>query len=921
MGDLSVMIGHVSTGFSAAIMLPSGTITFFFTDIEGSTRLWESHPDAMRIALARHDELLRNTIESHGGYVFKTVGDAFCAAFATASEALSAALSAQECLRAEPWKEATAPRVRMAIHTGSAQLRDGDYFGPPLNRVARLLAAGHGGQILLSDVSHDLTRDQLPAQVSLRFLGEWHLKDLARPEPIFQLCHPSLPLDFPPLRTLDDPTLPNNLPQQVTSFIGRENELNEIQRLLTGTRVLTLTGSGGAGKTRLALQTAAEALDATTYPDGVWLVELAPLADAGLAADATIDVLSIPRIPGDSRPALTALIDSLRNKRLLLLLDNAEHVLTGAASLTDAVLRACPGVKVLVTSREALNIAGETAYRVPSLSLPAPGEATRTATPESLSQFEAVRLFIDRARAALPSFVVTNANAPTVASICQRLDGIPLALELAAARVRALPAEEINRRLDDRFRLLTGGSRSALPRQQTLRAAVEWSYNLLTESERLTLRRLSVFAGGLTLDAAEQVASGGSIEDWEVLDLITSLVDKSLVVFDQKAEPPRYRLLETVRQYARERLVDAEEDAVTTRDRHLFWMLTLTKAITDDNALEALESETDNIRTAMEWGTASLRSDPLVPLELLERLVDIGWTLSGRLAEAREWARRLVDRFASPEHVAERANALRYEAGLAWYQGNVEEARPLMEEAVCLEEALGNSERAQRSRLHLGVAYLCAADYEAARPIFEQNMVRLAEHDQGEWHRFQVATNLYRLGRVQYGTGAIDEAARLFHESLTLFLLDDGRFEDRYAVPRALFLTRLCLAHIARVRRQWQEAAEQWLVTVSFLEVCPESRLVAMGIEGIALLAYARNEHEMAIRLWGAADRLREQSGSRPHADEEQEQVPARGAIEAAMGAETFEKVWSQGQVLDRAAGLRAAITFLETVSGEFQDA
>jgi class 3 adenylate cyclase len=480
---------------------PTGTITFLFTDIEGSTRLWEQQPEAMEAALARHDALAADAIQRHEGTLVKHrgEGDSLFAVFARAADAVAAAVALQQALITEPWPAQTVPRVRLALHTGDAVLRDGDYFGPAVNRCARLRAVAHGGQLLLSSATQELVRDALPEGVTLRELGEHRLRDLARPERVFQLLHPDLPADFPPLASLN--TLPNNLPQQVTSFIGREKEMAEVRRLLDKTRLLTLTGSGGTGKTRVSMQVAADLLEGEG--DGVWLVELAPLADPALVPQAVATALGIREEPG--KPLSQTLVDFLKPKRLLLLLDNCEHLLAACAELAEQILRHCPGVQILATSREGLNIPGETTYRLPSLSLPDPRQLPSSV--EGLTQYEAVRLFIDRATAAVPSFTVTNQNAPAVAQLCVRLDGIPLAIELAAARVKALSVEQINARIADMFRLLTGGSRTALPRQQTLRAAIDWSYDLLSEKEKILLRRLSVFAGGWTLEAAEQVCA------------------------------------------------------------------------------------------------------------------------------------------------------------------------------------------------------------------------------------------------------------------------------------------------------------------------------------------------------------------------------------------------------------------------------
>ncbi len=476
--------------------LPTGTVTFLFTDIEGSTRLWEQFPEAMQTALTRHDVLLRGIVESHGGGVIKSTGDGLHAVFNRATEGLAATLACQQALAGEVWTGLPSPlRVRMGLHTGESELRDDDYFGSTLNRAARLMSIAAGGQALLSSATTELVLDQLPQGVVLQDLGEHRLKDLTRPEHVFQLSSPGLPTDFPPLRSLN--TLPNNLPVQLTSFIGREDEMAEAKRLLATTRLLTLTGPGGTGKTRLSLQVAADVLD--VFPDGAWLAELAPLSDPVLVSQTVASVLGVREQPG--RPLVDTLIDYLRAKSLLLILDNCEHLIEACDQLVTSLLSACPRLKILPSSREALGIAGETTYRVPSLSLP----DARHSTPEALMQCEAVHLFVERAQAVQPRFALTSRNLNATIQICRRLDGIPLALELAAARLRLFTVEQIAARLDDRFRLLTGGSRSALPRHQTLEALIDWSYDLLPEPEREALRRLSVFAGGWTFDAAEAI--------------------------------------------------------------------------------------------------------------------------------------------------------------------------------------------------------------------------------------------------------------------------------------------------------------------------------------------------------------------------------------------------------------------------------
>ena len=501
---------------------PSGTVTFLFTDIEGSSRMWEKSPQTMRTALARHDEVIRSAIETTGGHVFKTMGDAFCAAFPTAPDALEVALSTQRALLVdqEVWGEAGPLLVRMALHTGAAEEREGDYFGPPLNRVARLLSAGHGGQTLLSLPAQELVRDLLPVGVELRDLGEHRLKDLARPERVFELLAPDLPADFPPLRTLE--SRPNNLPMQPTLLVGREREVEEVRgRLLAPeVRLLTLTGPGGTGKTRVALQAAADLLD--EFEDGVYFVALATITDPTLVASTVAQVLGV-RESGD-QPLIEGIKDYLKDKRLLLVLDNFEQVLE-AAPLAGELLSA-PRLEVLATSRIALGVYGEHEYAVPPLEVPDP---KRLPGLEALSQYEAVRLFIERARAAKADFEITNENAPAVAEICARLDGLPLAIELAAARVKLLPPKAMLGRLGRRLKLLTGGARNLPERQRTLRGAIEWSHALLEEGEKTLFARMAVFSGGRTLEAIEAVCDAGGDLPLDTFEGVSSLLDKSLL--------------------------------------------------------------------------------------------------------------------------------------------------------------------------------------------------------------------------------------------------------------------------------------------------------------------------------------------------------------------------------------------------------
>ena len=585
--------------------LPAGTVTFAFTDIEGSTRLWETEPAAMARSLVLHNETLHAAFGHHGGAVFSTMGDGMAVAFSSAAGAVRAALEAQRALMAAPWPAETGVlKVRMGLHTdeavlrhGQAVLRDGQYVNRPLNRCARLMAAAHGGQILMSDATGALVRSQLPDGASLLDLGEHHLRDLAGRMHIFQLVHPDLPGAFPVLRTLD--AFPGNLPLQVSSFIGRARELKQTAAALGESRVVTLIGVGGVGKTRLALQVAEQVLP--RFGDGAWLCELAPIRDAAGVDDAVAAVFSVTARGGQS--TRDALVEFLRNKELLLVLDNCEHLLARAAALAVVLERSCARLVILATSREGLGIDGERLVRVPPLA--APGA---DADLETITDAEAVRLFVERAAAVKPDFTVTAENAAAVAAVVRRLDGVALAIELAAARVPAMTPAELARRLDRSFAVLAGGRRGAVARHQTLRAAIDWSFELLAEPEQRLLGRLAVFAGGCTLQAVETVCSGGGIDPGAVFELLASLVARSLVVAEESGPQSRYRLLETIRQYGEERLDQAGETE-RWRARHAGYYAGFPRQVREhahnpsDEAFWAvrLSAEQDNLLAAWSW--------------------------------------------------------------------------------------------------------------------------------------------------------------------------------------------------------------------------------------------------------------------------------------------------------------------------------
>jgi predicted ATPase/class 3 adenylate cyclase len=658
--------------------LPSGTVTFLFTDIEGSTALWERDSEAIATAIARHLELLYAAIQTHGGALFKTVGDAVQAAFPKAPDAVAAALDAQQSLLAEDWGELGTLQVRMALHTGEAEPdQRGDYLSAPLNRLSRLLATGHGGQILLTQVVQQLSRGALPCDSELRDLGDHRLRDLLEPEHVFQLVHPDLPTDFPTLRTLD--ARPHNLPLQPTPFLGREEQVGQVVNLVSrdDVRLLTITGPGGVGKTRLALQAAADVLEG--FPDGAWFVDLSVLNDPALVPSAIASVLGVR---GEGRELLDRLTSVLSGQRLLLVLDNFERVIEATQMVSD-LLAKVPGLKVLATSRTPLRAYGEREYPLSPLPLPDPAHLPSI---ERLSQYEAVRLFIERAQAVKPDFMVTSANAPAVAEICYRLDGLPLAIELAAAFVKMLPPQALLKRLQKRLPLLTGGARTLPARQQTMRNAIAWSHDLLTADGQTLFRRLAIFSGGCTLEAAEAIVDPEGTVD--VFGGMASLIDKSLLRQGEGVEgEARFRMLETVREYGLERLeASGEGDAV--RQRHAAYFAALGLAgdtqfelwLAMATTLDRFDRETDNLRAAMAWAeqTGDAKTGLIVANTFASLVYD-----RGQLGEGRAWLARLLTLDANVP-IAVRALAVCNLGWIALFQGDLESAEAAAAQAVDL---------------------------------------------------------------------------------------------------------------------------------------------------------------------------------------------------------------------------------------------
>ena len=898
--------------------------------------MWEKSPQTMRTALVRHDGVLRSAIESNGGHVFKTMGDAFCAAFSSAPEALRAALSAQRTLLVdETWGEAGALLVRMALHTGSAEESDGDYFGPPLNRVSRLLSAAHGGQTLLSSPAQELVRDQLPVGAQLRDLGEHRLKDLARPERVFELLAPELPAGFPPLRTLE--SRPNNLPMQPTPLVGREREVEDIRgRLLAPeVRLLTLTGPGGTGKTRLALQAAADLLE--EFEDGVFFVALAAVTDPTLVASTVAQVLGV-RESGDL-PLIDGIRDYLSDKRLLLVVDNFEQVLE-AAPLVGELLSA-PSLKVLATSRIPLGVYGEHEYAVPPLAIPDP---ERLPGLEALSHYEAVRLFIERARAAKADFAVTNENAPAVAEICARLDGLPLAIELAAARIKLLPPKAMLGRLGRRLKLLTGGARNLPERQRTLRGAIEWSHTLLEDGEKTLFCRMAVFSSGRTLEAIETVCDAEGDLPIDALEGVSSLLDKSLLRQEEGPNgEPRFVMLETIHEYAREKLRESGE-AEEIRRAHKEYFLTLAEEAEPELMgsdqvpwMERLEAEHDNMRAALSWS-----------LEVgdAESALRIGgalwrfWNVRGHFSEGRRWlATALSDGEAAPVGVRARALlglgylALRQgdymratedlEASLALYReaedrrgeayalcflgwialdrNELERAEGLLEESLALGRAVGTARDVSVVLNALAMLGLYRGEYERAATMQEESLSLAREA--GDIRSIAIYTT--NLGMTAAVTGEYERAETFLQEALEVHR--EIGAEDMIAPSINLF------GFLALSRNDLDRAEDLCVVALRELRERAQLPGIAFALDILAGVAASRGEIRRAARLWGAAAGSREVTGV-PWLLEERAMIePHIEAARSRLDELSWQGEWENGRVMS----LDQAVSYALEASGE----
>ena len=899
---------------------PSEATTILFTDIEGSTRLLEQDSEGMAKLLARHDALARAVVAEHSGVVVKMVGDGMYAVFDDPLDAVKTTLELQRSIAELEATSELPLRIRCGVHSGVVERRDNDLFGPPVNRTARIMSAAHGGQVLISQAVAENVMSRLPAPVSLRDLGGVRLRDLTTPERVYQLIHPDLRADFPALRGLE--ATPNNLPQQATSFVGRERELAEAKALLAKTRLLTLLGMGGMGKTRLSLQIGADVMDG--YPDGVWFIDLAPVRDRALVPNEVAQALGIPEEPG--RPLTQTLSSHLRDRKLLVVLDNCEHLVSACASIASALLRAVPHLRIIATSREALRIPGEQVYPVHPLPLP-----DRKANLETLARSEAVQLFVERAQALRPDFELTERDAAAVAELCARVEGIPLALELAAARMRSLSIEEINRRLSDRYKVLSGGSRVALERQQTLRALVGWSYDLLQENERVFFDRLSVFVGGFDLAAAEQICSADPLTPDDVIDLLASLVEKSLVMVEQPEGETRYRLLETISDYARERLIK-REDVAATATRHCNYFLSFAQTAKKNLAgrdqaqwMRRLEHELDNLRAAIALSLTDAIDDA-VAVKLQVALMRF-WVLRGYTSEGRANARAVLELPGIQKPVVARAHALYVAGVLAVNQSDHAEALTLLTECLEIHRALGNARETAATLSTLSVVHLARGSLTAAQDCEEQalaifrelkdtvgegiGLLHLGEISiqlhQGDKARERLAASLALARKLGHHELESDCECRLGEQSLLEGDLHDAR--ERFA--RSLKVCRTAedkrgeASAVAWLGRADAAAGDTATARRRLLEAQRAFREFGMNAEALDCLEdYAEllqfvGENDVATRLFATADASRE-TLALPRAALRQARWRAGvEAARAAMGAGAFDAAWRESRLLN----------------------
>ncbi len=908
--------------------LPTGTVTFLFTDIEGSTRLLQQLGDRYARVLEECRRLLRVAFQEWNGHEVDTQGDAFFVAFARATDAVSAAVDGLHALVIHPWPENVEVRVRMGLHTGEPQLSSEGYVGIDVHHAARVMSAGHGGQVLLSQTTRDLVEHQLPDGVSLRDLGEHRLKDLQRPVHLFQLVIAGLPSHFPSLKSLD--AYPNNLPVQPTSLIGREWEVASLVELLrrVDIRLVTLTGPGGTGKTRLALQVAAELSDLEWR--GIYFVDLAPVSDSTQVIPTIASTLGLRE--ERSRSPLECLKEEIDQNRLLLLLDNFEQVLDAAVRVSE-LLVACPQLKIMVTSRAVLRVRAEREFAVPTLRLP---DSAQMPDLEALLQYEAIVLFVQRTQAVVPEFRLTDMNAPAVVEIVRRLDGLPLAIELAAARMKLLSPEALLARLNQPLQVLTSGVRDVAARQQTLRNTIAWSYNLLDAQEQELFRRLSDFVGGCTLGAIEAVYGALGNATGLILDIVDSLVDKSLLQLREpgKGEEPRFAMLETIREYGLELLV-ASGELESVREAHAMYFLELSeRADLDPSAsdsperLDRLEQEHDNVRAAMHWSLEDIERREQIALRMGGALRSF-WYVRGYLSEGLDFLERammgsdeveeptraaalyaaarlyeargdydraepflvkslvLYRELGNPERIA---YALHLQADIAWRRGILDMARSLAEESLAVFRELGDRGAIASLLLHLGALAADQGEYARARDLLEESLA--INRELGD--KSSIPDSLFNLARAYFFSGSELGAARvLLEESLSLF----RQLSDKESIGYCLCLLGLLTLEQGDVTTA-RSLVEQ---SVALFKERRQAHGMALSTSAMATVIAAQGDNAVARALYDAALTEARKAGDK---------------LIIASGLEGLSRVLVALGEFERAVQLRAAAETLREAIG-----
>jgi predicted ATPase/class 3 adenylate cyclase len=808
---------------------PTGQVTFLFTDIEGSTKLAQQFPDSLPSALEKHHKILREAIESNNGFVFEIIGDAFCAAFENSIDAVKTSHDAQVNLNTEPWGEVVI-KARMGIHIGNVEWNGKRYMGYiTLARTARVMSAAYGGQVLISEDAYNQLTEKEITEISYRDLGNRRLKDILQPIKIYQLISKGLPSDFPPLKTLD--ARPNNLPVQLTSFIGREEEIKKIKELLKNTHLLTLTGPGGAGKTRLSLQVGADIID--EFANGVWFVELAPITDSVLLPNEILKELGIKEEPNKTLDE--TLTGYLKDKEILIILDNCEHLIDACAILTENLLKACSKLKIIATSREALKCTGEQTYSILSLKTP---NLKDELSLEQLSQYEAVSLFIERALAVNTKFRVTNVNAPALAGICSQLDGIPLAIELAAARVKVLTVEKIYERLNNRFSLLTGGKRTALPRQQTLRALIDWSYDLLSQEEKILWSRLSVFNDGWTLESAEEICSDDKVKKEEIFDLLCALTEKSIIIFDE--EKDRYRILESLCQYGEERLKEVNEKDVIL-SKHLHYLMEFAestepklKGSKAKEWLDKLEIEHGNLQAAIDW---SLKDGDNEEGARIAGALAKFWDTRGYYTTGRRHVENILNNMKEISKIS-KAKILNCSGLLAVPQGDYNHAKMYHEESLTLLIQLDDKHGIAATLNNLGNVADHQGDFELAQKYHKESLS--LSRKLGDKHG--IAVSLNNLANIVDYLGDIELAGKYHKESLELY----SELADKRGIASSLHN----LGCVASEQGNYQQAQMYHIDSLYLRRVIGDKIGIAKSIQSLAKVAFDLSDYDEAIKLY-----------------------------------------------------------------------